>query len=108
MSTAPGAPRDAIEAILSDLIPRLSPPPAERDRPEILPGALLWTGLLVCLLIAQIAASVRAQIAQRAGVDLFDVSLTLLLRDLPYLVQRGDPDMIGRRYGPAGTDRRAQ
>ena len=48
------------------------------------------------LLIAQIAASLRAQIARRAGVDLFDVSLTLLLRDLPYLVRDGDGDVVGR------------
>lgn len=48
------------------------------------------------LLIAQIATSLRAQIAQRAGVDLFDVSLTLLLRDVPYLVRDGDGDVIAR------------
>jgi len=40
----------AIETVLLDLIPRLSPAPNRRGRPEILPGALLWTGLLVCLL----------------------------------------------------------
>jgi hypothetical protein len=41
---------DAIETQLADLIPRLSPDPNPRGRPEILPGALLWVGLLVCLL----------------------------------------------------------
>lgn len=44
---------DAIEALLRDLIPRLSPAPSRRGRPEILPGALLWTGMLVCLLRGQ-------------------------------------------------------
>jgi len=49
--SAPSSPRlDAIEALLFDLIPRLSPAPNPRGRPEILPGALLWTGVLVCLL----------------------------------------------------------
>lgn len=43
-------PLEAIEATLRDLIPRLSPAPMPRGRPEILPGALLWTGLLVCIL----------------------------------------------------------
>jgi hypothetical protein len=43
-------PLDAIEATLHDLIPGLCPPPNPRGRPEILPGALLWTGLLVCIL----------------------------------------------------------
>lgn len=41
---------DAIEARLHDLVPRLTPAPPERGRPEILPAALLWAGMLVCLL----------------------------------------------------------
>lgn len=41
---------DAIEATLADLLPRLAPAPPRRGRPEILPGALLWAGLLVCIL----------------------------------------------------------
>ncbi|HEV2109638.1 MAG TPA: transposase [Thermomicrobiales bacterium] len=57
---------------------------------------LILTQIWGALLIAQIAAALRAQIAQRAGIDLFDVSLTLLLRDLPHLVRRGDDDLIGR------------
>jgi hypothetical protein len=40
----------AIETVLADLIPRLAPAPNPRGRPEIVPGVLLWTGLLVCLL----------------------------------------------------------
>lgn len=57
---------------------------------------LILTQLWGVLLIAQIAASLRAQIAKRAGVDLFEVSLTLLVRDLPYLVRDGEGDVIGR------------
>lgn len=57
---------------------------------------LILTQVWGVLLIAQIAAALRAQIAQRAGIDLFDVSLSLLLRDLPHLVRRGEPDLIGR------------
>lgn len=41
---------DAIEARLFDLLPRLTPARSGRGRPEILPAALLWAGLLVCLL----------------------------------------------------------
>jgi hypothetical protein len=41
---------DAIEAVLAELIPRLAPAPNPTGRPEILPGVLLWTGLLVALL----------------------------------------------------------
>jgi len=56
------------------------------------------------LLIAQIAAALRQALAVRAGVDLFDVSLPLLLRDLPRYVARGEPDVLGAivardRYG---------
>lgn len=59
---------------------------------------LLWSGhwpviqtqVWAALIIAQIAAHLRLQIAQRAGVDLFAVSLTLLLRDLPRFVERGE------------------
>lgn len=56
---------------------------------------LILTQLWGVLLIAQIALALRAQIAQRAGVDLFEVSLALLLQDLPYLVQASDGDVVG-------------
>lgn len=50
----PVSPRlDAIEARLFELLPRLTPAPATRGRPEILPAALLWAGLLVCQLRGQ-------------------------------------------------------
>ncbi|MBA3275550.1 MAG: hypothetical protein H0T72_07130 [Chloroflexia bacterium] len=51
------------------------------------------------LLIAQIASARRSQIAARAGIDLFEVSLSLLLRDLPYLVRDGPVDLIGHLAG---------
>jgi len=56
------------------------------------------------LLIAQIAAALRQALALRARVDLFDVSLRLLLADLPRYVARGEPDVLGAivardRYG---------
>lgn len=56
------------------------------------------------LLIAQIALTLRLQLALRAGVELFDVSLALLLRDLPRYVARGEGDVLGAiaargRYG---------
>lgn len=57
---------------------------------------LILTQVFGVLLIAQIAMALRAAIARRAEVDLFDVSLTLLLRDLPYLVRDGDGDVIAR------------
>jgi hypothetical protein len=41
---------DAIEARLRALIPPACPPPATRGRPEVVSGALLWSGLLVCIL----------------------------------------------------------
>lgn len=43
----------AIEALLKDLIPRLVPAPSHLGRPEVLPGTLLWAGLLVGLLRGQ-------------------------------------------------------
>jgi hypothetical protein len=49
MSTSPDR-LDAIETRLLELLPLLRPAPNPRGRPEILPGALLWVGLLVCLL----------------------------------------------------------
>jgi hypothetical protein len=57
---------------------------------------LILTQLWGVLLIAQIASALRAQIAARAKVDLFDVSLTLLLRDLPYLVHAQGPGVVTR------------
>lgn len=61
---------------------------------------VLWSGkwpviqtqVWAVLLIAQIAFHLRFLIATRAGVDLFDVSLVLLLKELPRFAERGaDP-----------------
>jgi len=56
------------------------------------------------LLIAQIALYLRGEVARRAGVGLFDVSLRLLVQHLPALLAAGEPDPIGllvrrRAYG---------
>lgn len=56
------------------------------------------------LLIAQIALHLRDEVARRAGVDRFDVSLRLLVQHLPELMASGLPDPIGlivarRAYG---------
>lgn len=42
-----------------------------------------------CLIIAQVLQAIRMEVALRAGVDVFDVSLPLLLEALPQL---GEPD----------------
>lgn len=45
---------DRVEALLADLVAALVPDPAaparHRGRPPVLPGLLLWSGLLVCVL----------------------------------------------------------
>lgn len=59
---------------------------------------VLWSGkwpviqtqVWAMLVIAQLAAHLRFLVAQAAQVDLFDVSLRLLLRSIPQLVVRGD------------------
>lgn len=56
---------------------------------------LILTQVWGVLVIAQVASALRAEIARRAGIDLFDVSLTLLLRELSWFLQRGDPDVLG-------------
>lgn len=51
MSAPVEARLSAIETVLADVIPRLVPAPTPgRGRPAILPGALLWAGMLVCIL----------------------------------------------------------
>ncbi len=49
-ATAPDVSLAEIESWLSTLITPLTVAPATRDRPEVLPGALLWSAMLVCLL----------------------------------------------------------
>jgi hypothetical protein len=69
-----------------------------------------WTMIAVqiwaTLVIFQIASGIRAEIARRAGVSVFDVSLPLLLQRLPRIAQgpQGRHDPIGfivsrGRYG---------
>jgi hypothetical protein len=65
---------------------------------------LVLTQIWATLLIAQLVLMLRLQLALRAGVDLFDVSMGLLLADLPRYVARGEADVLGAivargRYG---------
>lgn len=65
------------------------------------------------LTIAQILQALRLEIAGRAGVDVFDVSLALLVADAPGLVAAGlDPVAVfvteGRRLGYIRPSRRRQ
>lgn len=55
---------------------------------------VILTQIWATLLIAQIVSALRADIARRAGVDLFDVSIALLLRELPCYAARGEPDVL--------------
>lgn len=56
---------------------------------------LILTQVWAAVILYQIAQSIRMQIADRAAVDPFDVSLRLVLRELPHLMRRGEPDPIG-------------
>jgi hypothetical protein len=56
---------------------------------------VILTQVYAVLLIAQIAKGLCAQIAAAAAIPVAQVSTRLLLRDLPYLVQRANGDLIG-------------
>jgi hypothetical protein len=81
--------------------------------------SLWWSGkdvvilqqLWATLIIAQIVAALRLEIAGRAGVDPFDVSVALLVEQLPQYAARGrDPVATfverGRRMGYIRPSRR--
>lgn len=56
-------------------------------KPEV-----IWTQVWAVLVISQILQALRLEIAARAGVDPFEVSMPLLVRYVPYLTARGhDP-----------------
>lgn len=56
---------------------------------------LILTQLYGVLIIAQIASAIRGEIARRGGYDYFEVSMTLLLRELPWMLsQRRDDQSI--------------
>lgn len=57
--------------------------------------AVILTQVYAVLLIAQITRGLCAEIAERADIPIAQVSVRLLLRDLPYLVQRADGDLVG-------------
>lgn len=81
---------------------------------------LLWsskpqvvlTQIWATLLIAQVALLLRGQVARRAKVEVFDVSLPLLLRELPRLAAAGTRDPVawfvgvGREVGFIRPSRR--
>ena len=56
--------------------------------------AVVLAQLWATLLIAQVALLLRGRIARRAAVDVFDVSLPLLLRELPRLAAHGTRDPV--------------
>lgn len=64
------------------------------------------------LLIAQVALALRGQVARQAEVEVFDVSLPLLLRELPRLAAHGTGDpvawfvAVGREAGFIRPSRR--
>lgn len=75
------------------------------------PGVIL-TQIWAVLVIAQVALVLRARIAHQAGVELFEVSLTLLVQDLPRLGGVGTRDPVawfvaeGRALGYIRPSRR--
>ena len=56
---------------------------------------LILTQIWGTLLIAQIVSALRQELAIRANVDVFDVSISLLLAALPRYVKHGAPDVLG-------------
>ena len=64
----PTAPLDAIESTLLDLIPRLTPTREGPGRPEILPAALLWAGLLVGILRSTTSQQAIWRLLAQAGL----------------------------------------
>lgn len=88
---------DALEAILCDLVPRLSPAPHPRGRPEILPGALLWTGLLVC--IARQSASQQALWRLLSQVGLWHFPRVPVSAEAVRIrLQRAGPDVMRQLF----------
>lgn len=55
---------------------------------------MILTQVWGTVVIAQIALAMRQELATRAGVDVFDVSLSLLIKELPRLFMRGDRDVL--------------
>lgn len=85
-------------------------------------GARMWWSskpvvieqqLWAVLTIAQIVQALRVEIAARAGVDLFDVSVPLLVEYAPQFVAQGEDPLVvfverGRRAGFIRPSRRIQ
>lgn len=58
--------------------------------------AVLLTQVWATLLIAQVALSLRNEVARQAEVDLFEVSLPLLVRELPRFATASTADPLAR------------
>ena len=64
---------------------------------------VIWSQVWAVLIIAQIVQALRLEVAGRAGVDPFEVSLPLLVQLLPELMAKGeDPIAILVAYGRRG------
>lgn len=74
--------------------------------------AVILSQVWAVLVIAQVALALRAGIARQAGVDLFEVSLTLLVQEVPRLARSGTRDPVawfveeGRALGYIRPSRR--
>jgi hypothetical protein len=98
MSTPPTARLDAIEAVLADLIPRLVPAPNPRGRPEVLPGALLWTGLLVCLLRQRASQQALWRLLSQSGLWHFP-RVPVSAEAVRIRLQRSGPGVMQELFG---------
>ena len=88
----------AIEDVLADLIPRVLPAPTPgRGRPPILPAALLWAGMLVCILRQE--TSQRAIWRLLSAHGLWDYPRQPISDDAVYRrIQRGGPDPMAALF----------
>lgn len=99
MASPQDARLSAIEATLADLVGRLPEVPRSgRGRPAILPAALLWAGMLVCLLHQE--PSQRAIWRLLAAHGLLDAPRIPISDDAVYRrIQRTGPTAIATLYG---------
>lgn len=96
----PASPKrlDALEAMLFELIPRLSEPPPGRGRPEILPGALLWTGLLVGILRGAPSQQALWRLITQAGLWDFP-RIPVSAEAVRVRLERRGPDTLQHLFG---------
>ncbi len=97
MSRPVVVPLDAIEATLLELIPRLTPAPSPRGRPEVLPGALLWAGLLVCILRSSVSQQAIWRLLSQAGLWHFP-QIPVSAEAVRIRLQRSGPDTMQQLF----------